>query len=158
MYWLKPGIKKDPMRRWALPDRIFFGRGACHILAGVYLDMAPPGGFHAEWIAPGVDYAGSHIYATDGTLAFDFHGYSLRERLLSQHWRGWSQRFRGWNGEIRNVDFDLLDTGALNARGMRGPDQYLHDPVPRARRFLARLDHGAAACQAGLTKAPRSRG
>ncbi len=34
MYVLKRGIKKDPERRWALPDRIFFGYGACHILAG----------------------------------------------------------------------------------------------------------------------------
>lgn len=32
MYTLKPGIKKDPVRRWALPDRIFFGNGTCAIL------------------------------------------------------------------------------------------------------------------------------
>lgn len=26
-------------------------------------------------------------------------------------------------------------------RKMLGPDQYLHDPVPRARRFIQRVDH-----------------
>jgi hypothetical protein len=45
MYILKPGIKRDPERRWALPDRIFFGHGACHILAGVYLENPPLRGF-----------------------------------------------------------------------------------------------------------------
>lgn len=30
---LKPGIKTDPLRLWGLPDRIFFGHGACQFLA-----------------------------------------------------------------------------------------------------------------------------
>lgn len=41
LYTLKPGIKKDPVRRWALPDRVFFGNGACAILAGVFLSEDP---------------------------------------------------------------------------------------------------------------------
>lgn len=32
MYVLKQGMKSDPHRRWSLPDRIFFGYGACHAL------------------------------------------------------------------------------------------------------------------------------
>ena len=40
MYVLKRGVKKDPQRRWNLPDRIFFGYGACHILAGAFLAAA----------------------------------------------------------------------------------------------------------------------
>jgi hypothetical protein len=50
MYKLKPGIKQDPQRRWQLPDRIFFGHGACHILAGIYLEAAPLAGFYAASI------------------------------------------------------------------------------------------------------------
>ncbi|WP_246707300.1 hypothetical protein [Mesorhizobium sp. NZP2077] len=41
MYVLKHGIKKNPEKFWALPDRIFFGYGACPILAGTFLKYLP---------------------------------------------------------------------------------------------------------------------
>ena len=149
MYVLKPGIKRDPVRRWALPDRIFFGHGACHILAGTYLAAPPLPGFHAERIIPAEGFAGNHVYVTDGTVAFDYHGYALRDRLLSHHRRGWSARSRpGWDCVIERVDFDLLDTAELNRRKMLGPDQYGHDPTARAHRFIARVDHRKAAARA----------
>ncbi len=144
MYTLKPGIKRDPMRRWALPDRVFFGHGACHILAGAYLARPPLPGFRAERIVPRDDLAGNHIYLTDGDIAFDYHGYSVRRRLLDHHRKGWSGRYPGWDCAIEEVDFDLLCTAALNGRKMLGPDQYLFDPVPRAHRFIARIDHTRA--------------
>jgi hypothetical protein len=140
MYVLKPGIKKHPEKRWALPDRIFFGRGACAILAGVFLESPPsqlPGSFFAERIVPSEGFAGNHVYVTDGVLAFDYRGYCCRDRLLAHHRKGWVRHSPGWDCRIEAVDFDLLDTTALNARRMLGPDQYLHDPMPRARRFIA---------------------
>ena len=143
-YFLKPGIKEDPVRRWALPDRIFFGHGACHILAGVYLTDPPLPGFYAERIVPDADYRGNHVYVTDGTIAFDYHGYACRDRLLA-HWaRTWSRVHADWSCRIEPVDFDLLSTPALNRIRHRGPDQYLHDPIPRARRFIAARNHAAA--------------
>ena len=148
MYWLKPGIKKDPQRRWNLPDRIFFGHGACHILAGVFLKMQPLQNFHAERVIPNEGFAGNHIYVTNGSIAFDFHGYSVRKRLIEHHYRGWTRRYPGWGAEISNVDFELLDTAALNARKMLGPDQYLFDAAERARHFLSRVDHFEAARRA----------
>lgn len=66
MYWLKAGIKKGPQRRWNLPDRLFFGYGACHILAGAFLEIDPFPGFHAEWIVPNEGFADSHIFVTNG--------------------------------------------------------------------------------------------
>lgn len=148
MYRLKPGIKRDHVRRWALPDRIFFGHGACHILAGVYLGEAPLPGFHAERIIPRNDVPGGHMYVTDGHLAFDYHGYSLRQRLLAHHRRSWGTDYPGWNYDIEIVDFPVLAAGALNARKMLGPDQYLFDVIPRARAFIGRVDHAAAARRA----------
>lgn len=149
MYRLKAGVKKDPVRRWALPDRIFFGHGACAILAGVFLRDSPLPGFYAERILPGAGFAGNHIYVTDGTLAFDYHGYSLRKRLLLHHTTGWAKQYeQGWNCSLERVTFDLLDTGDLNANKMLGPDQYLHDPVERAWHFLQRVDHGTASRKA----------
>jgi len=153
MYWMKPGTKRDLRRRWNLPDRVFFGHGACHILAGVFLEMAPLSGFHAEWVVPAQGFSGNHIYVTNGMIAFDFHGYSARNRLIDHHRRGWSQRYPGWRAEVCRVAFDLLNTKELNARKMRGPDQYLLDPVPRARRFVSQVDHAKAARKAEASAA-----
>lgn len=152
MYVLKPGIKKDPVRRWALPDRIFFGHGACHILAGTYLRLPPLQGFRAERVIPAEGFSGNHVYVTDGVMAFDYHGYSLRERLLAHHRKGWIARHPGWDCEVLPVDFDLLDTLELNRRKMLGSDQYLRDPVARARRFIERVDHARAADRARATR------
>ena len=148
MYWLSGKKKRDPHLRWALPDRIFFGRGACHILAGAYLGSRASDGFYAERIVPAEEYAGNHIYVTDGIVAFDFHGYAVRERVLTQHHRGWSARYPGWSCRIERVDFDLLDTAELNARKMLGPDQFLHDALDRAYRFLTKIDHEKALSKA----------
>ena len=89
---------------------------------------------------------------TNGLVAFDYHGYSLLERLLAHHRKGWSARGAGWNCEILAVDFDLLDTSELNKRKMLGPDQYLRDPIERARRFIDRVDHARAGERARATQ------
>lgn len=113
LYTLKPGIKKDPVRRWALPDRVFFGNGACAILAGVFLSEAPLPGFYAERIIPGEGFAGNHIFVTDGVIAFDHHGYSLRSRLLTYHTNGWAGRSpEGWNCRLASPL--ICSTGAIS--------------------------------------------
>jgi hypothetical protein len=116
MYVLKHGIKKDLERRWALPDRIFFGYGACAILAGAFLKEAPLDGFYAERFVPTESFSGNHIYVTNGIIAFDYHGYSGRERLLEHHRKGWASHSDGWQCAIEKADFDLLDTAELNRR------------------------------------------
>ncbi len=149
MYALKPGVKQDPVRRWNLPDRVFFGHGACHILAGVFLQDPPLRGFYAERIIPADGFGGNHIYVTDGWITFDYHGYARRDRLLHHHTLGWARRSAdGWTCQLEKVGFDLLSTRDLNARKMRGPDQYLSDPILRARRYLQRIDHDTAAIRA----------
>ncbi|ASY66123.1 hypothetical protein SJ05684_b51410 (plasmid) [Sinorhizobium sojae CCBAU 05684] len=79
---------------------------------------------------------------TDGVVAFDHHGYSLRNRLLSYHTSGWANRYpEGWNCRLEHVSFNLLDRRDLNDNKMLGPEQYLHDPIVRAQRFLDRVNH-----------------
>lgn len=142
MYILGSGIRKDPARRWALPDRIFFGYGACAILAGVFLLRPDSRDFHAERIIPGDGFAGNHIYVTDGIVAFDFHGYSLRFSLLRHFTSGWSNSYNtGWTCRVERVEFNLLNTAGLNQHKMLGPDQYLKDPIGRAAAFVDRIDH-----------------
>ena len=156
IYQLKPGIKRDPERRWALPDRIFFGHGACHILAGVYLRETPLPGFYAERIIPQAELGGNHIYVTDGRIAFDYDGYSALLALLRHHTSGWSKRYADdWSCSLERVDFDLLSTEDLNARKMLGPNQYLCDPIARAQRFLARIRHGEAFATVAAILGPR---
>jgi hypothetical protein len=154
MYHLKHGIKRNPERRWALPDRIFFGHGACAILAGAFLRNPPLEGFYAERIVPDEGFFGNHYYVTDGWVAFDYHGYSGRERLLEHHAKGWAGDYPGWGCRIEVVDFDMLDTGELNRNKMLGPDQYLHDPIARAEAFIARVDHPKAFARALRTTEP----
>jgi len=137
MYWPEPGVKKHPERRWNQPDRIFFGFGACHILAGVFLEQAPFDDFYGEWIVPTDGFSGNHMYVTNGLISFDFHGYFIRERMLNRYWEGHRARYPGWNAEILKIDFPMLDTRELNARKHLGPDQYFGDPIPRARKFIA---------------------
>ena len=144
MYVPKPNIRNDLERFWALPDRVIFGNGACHILAGMYLQTPPLTGFHAEKITPVDRFSGNHVYMTDGEIAFDYHGYSASERLLEHFRKGWSQKYPGWDCTIERVDYDLLSTVDLNSRGMRGPDQYFLDPIPRARRYLEKINHEKA--------------
>jgi len=141
MYVLKPGIKHNPSQYWALPDRIFYGHGACHILAGVYLERYPPADFRALWIKPWEPFSGNHVFVTDGQIAFDFHGYSLLDRLLNHHKKVWTSQFTGWGAEIERVDFQLLDTGDLNSRNMRGPNQYFGNVIDRTHRYLDKVDH-----------------
>lgn len=154
MYWPKPGLKRYPEKRWNRPDRIFFGFGACHILTGVYLNTSPLPGFFGERIIPQDGFTGSHIYATDGHVAFDYHGYSLLKNLQAHYWRGWSLRYPGWDANIQRVDFPLLDTVELNKRKHLGPDQYFGDPVERARNFIDRIDHNAGYARASQTAKP----
>lgn len=158
MYWPEPGIKRHPEKRWRKPDRIFFGFGACHILGGVFLRTPPVPGFHAERIIPATGFPGSHIFATDGVVSFDFHGYASHRRLLAHYFAGWRKRYPGWEAKVEPVTFDLLDTADLNRHKHLGPDQYFGDPIARAEAFLARIDHKGAYDRARATCIPAPAG
>lgn len=110
--------------------------------------MAPLAGFYAEWIRPHDGFTGSHIYVTDGTIAFDFHGYSILSRLLEHYEAGWRGQYSGWSADRIKIGFSLLDTAELNQRKMLGPGQYYGNPVARARRFINKIDHASASKKA----------
>ena len=109
MYRLATGNKKDPHRRWALPDRSFFACGACHILAHVFLGRYPASGHRALWIRPGTGFAGNHIVvASDEGWVFDYHGYSERNAFMA-HTFGKARRWwPGWHASLVEVPTEVL--------------------------------------------------
>jgi hypothetical protein len=147
MFVLTDGsIKQDPVRRWALPDKIFFACGACHILAYAFLDAYPASGFAAVWIKPARGFTGSHIVAVHDDSAFDYHGYSSWSRLLA-HMRAKANRWwPGWTAELIPLPKDVLiserksrEFDKYDRLWLREPGQYLHNAMPRAQQFLRRF-------------------
>jgi hypothetical protein len=143
MFYPKRNVKRIPELQWALPDRIFFACGACHILAYAFLERFPGCGFRPIWMKPGPGFTGNHVVATDGDMAFDFHGYSRWNKLLSHARRKNDRRMPGWNCMLIELPPDVLISEAksktYDGLWLRGPEQYLHDALPRARSFLGRF-------------------
>jgi hypothetical protein len=152
MYVVPAAVKQDPRRRWALPDRVFFACGACHILAHAFLESRADRGFQALWMKPARGFIGNHIVVARGDRAFDYHGWSSLRRLLD-HARAKANRWwPGWRAELIAVapailiseqgsrEFGRRHDGTL---WLREPSQFLHDPLPRARAFIARHEHRA---------------
>ena len=143
MYLLRPGIKEDPVRRWHLPDRVFFACGACHILAHAFLDRFPSAGFGPIWVRPRNELAGNHVFVTNGDLAFDYHGYAPYHRLVDHYTKRARRLFPGWEADLVPVTVSLVNRENAKAIGLdiREPRQFLHDASPRAHRYLDRFDH-----------------
>jgi hypothetical protein len=143
MYILAAGIKQDPLRRWSLPDRVFFACGACHILAYAFLKAYPEAGFAPIWIKPAPGYTGNHIVAVRNDLAFDYHGYSNCVRLLKHTASKANRWWPGWSAQLISLPKDVLisEPKSLTYEGLhlREPRQFLHDAMPRAERFLRRF-------------------
>ncbi len=145
MYRLRPGIKQDPEKRWALPDRVFFACGACHILAYAFLARFPDRGFRALWIKPASGFKkGNHIIVTnDDGLAFDYHGTSRFDRLIAHTLAKANRWWPGWTCTLIELPPDVLISEAksrtYDGLWLREPKQFLHDATPRAERYLDRF-------------------
>ena len=83
-----PGFtKRDPVKRWAVPDRVFFACGSCHILAHAFLERYGTPAHEVTWIKPAAGYWGNHIFVSSADWVFDFHGYSRRDAFLAHVWK-----------------------------------------------------------------------
>lgn len=143
MYALAKGIKQDPIRRWSLPDRVFFACGACHILAYAFLTRYPDAGFKPIWIKPAEGYTGNHVAVVKEDQVFDYHGHSSWSRLLEHTNRKASRWWPGWSAELVELPPDVLVSEAKSREyeglWLREPGQFLHDAMPRAVEFLKRF-------------------
>jgi len=132
--------KKDQAKRWALPDRVFFACGACHILAYAFLERHGGRSAKAMWIKPAPGHTGNHIFVDLGDRAFDFHGYAGRDALLVHYWKRARHHHAGWDGSLVALFRDVLVSEATSRTydglWLREPGQFLHDALPRAHAFL----------------------
>jgi hypothetical protein len=143
VYVIGKSVKADPVRRWSLPDRVFFAAGACHILTYAFMERYPDAGFNPIWIKPAKGYCGNHIVAARDDLAIDYHGYShwpaLQAHMRTKAGRWWP----GWSCTLVELPLDVLvserKSRSYDGLWLREPGQYLHDALPRARCFLARF-------------------
>ena len=143
MLRLDGAIKRDPVRRWALPERAFFACGACHILARAFLDRYPAAGGRAMWIRPAPGFTGNHIVVDGGDWVFDWHGYAGRRRYLDHYGAKARRWWPGWSATLVDLPPEVLVSESRSRRHaglwLREPGQFLHDAMPRARAFLDRF-------------------
>ncbi len=143
MYRIEGWRKRNPELRWALPDRIFFACGACHILAYAFLERYKDPSCHAVWLKPDSGSTGSHIFVATDTWVFDYHGYSEPERFLVHTWRKARHWWPGWNASTIELPKDVLisepKSRTYDGLWLREPTQFLHDALPRAYDYLTRF-------------------
>ena len=136
MYVVTAGAKQDAIRRWSLPDRVFFACGACHILAYAFLQAYPRSGFTALWIKPAKGFTGNHIVVLRDEFSSWRHLLRHMEAKANRWWPGWSAQsiplpMNVLISEQKSREYDGL--------WLREPKQFLHDAMPRAEEFLRRF-------------------
>ncbi len=149
-----PGYRKTDQRmRWALPDRVFFACGACHVLAYAFLERYGDKDAEALWLKPAPGFTGNHIVAATASWIFDYHGYSDRGRFLSHTVAKARRWWPGWNATLVPLPRDVLvsESGSRSYEGLwlREPRQFLHDALPRAEDYLTRFRHPGTCSRPG---------
>lgn len=149
MYRIDEAKKRDAKLRWALPNRVFFACGACHILAFAFLERYGSSSLKAIWIKPASGFTGNHILITASGWVFDYHGYSCRDHFFTHTYRKADRWWPGWQATLVELPPDVLisETKSRTCDGLwlREPSQFLHDALPRARTFLDRFPKPQAA-------------
>jgi hypothetical protein len=144
MYKLRTiGGKRDLLKQWGLPERVFFACGACHILAYAFVKAYPESGFEPMWIRPANGHTGNHIVAVRDQLAFDYHGYADWPGLFAHIRRRAKQRWPGWDATLIHLPADVLVSGSksrmYDGLSLKEPTQFLFDAMPRAQTYLQRF-------------------
>ena len=104
-----PGYtKSDPVKRWALPERVFFACGACHILAHAFLERHGRPEQIVTWIKPAAGHTGNHIFVGTDDWVFDYHGISARGMFLRHTWKTARLRWPGWDATLVPLPRDVL--------------------------------------------------
>lgn len=131
--------KRDQAWNWNRGDRAFFASGACHVLAHEFLRRREAQGFSPWEIAPAAGFRGSHVFASDGDVVFDYHGWSRHAAFVEHHVRKLGRFFPGWHGDVREISGTFWTEEWFATSQSRRPSQYYRDPTARANAFIDRL-------------------
>jgi hypothetical protein len=135
-----PEERRDPFLSWQRDDQAFFAAGACHILAELFTQLHQHEGFKMIYIKPGKGHAGNHMYASDGTWAFDHNGWTKENVLLTETETAYKMKYPGWNYArvVIEPGIDSLEK-FCKANNHRLPWQFAHLPWERACNYIKRF-------------------
>jgi len=131
--------RRDPFLSWQREDQPFFAAGACHILAEMFQQLHFGEDYELIFLKPVSGMPGMHVYATNGTWAFDHNGWTLEKELLSLTQAAYSKKYSGWGYE-RIVIRDDLETFCRNNHH-RQPWQFAYLPWERAHHYIKQFPH-----------------
>ena len=133
--------KKDLAGSWRRFDRSFFAAGACHVLAHEFLRRPQAGEFRPFMIVPEDGFRGSHVFASNGSVVFDYHGWSQHTQFVEHYFRKINRMFPGWRGALADISSDFWTQKWFTDTGSRQLHQYFVDPTQRANLFIDRYLH-----------------
>jgi hypothetical protein len=135
-----PEEKRDMFKSWARDDRPFFAAGACHILAALFVQLHQHENYYMVFVKPAEGYPGTHVYATDGTWAFDHNGWHKEATLKELMQKAYSEKYPGWQCEFIPIE---SSTNAFEnfckENNHRLPWQYAYLPWERAYKYIAQF-------------------
>ncbi|MFZ1458252.1 MAG: hypothetical protein WAT17_00005 [Candidatus Saccharimonadales bacterium] len=129
--------RRDMFASWQREDQAFFAAGACHILANLFVQLHGHEGYTMIFIKPETGFSGNHMFASNGTWAFDHNGWTTEKELLEETENTMRTRFPEWSYErcvIENSITALEDF--CKANNHRLPWQYAHLPWERAYKYI----------------------
>lgn len=133
--------KRDIFKSWARDDQAFFAAGACHILAELFVQLHSQENFKMIYIKPAVGHSGNHVYASNGTWAFDHNGWTLESELLLITEKAYKAKYDGWSYEriVIEPTSNSLEK-FCKENNHRLPWQYPELPWRRAYEYIKRFD------------------
>ena len=130
--------KKDQALSWRRFDRSFFASGACHVLAHEFLKRTRALEFRPLMIEPDPGFRGGHVFASNGAVVFDYHGWSDHAKFIDHYFAKIIRFFPGWSGKVVDVSDDFWSDAWFQRTVSCKPFQYYCDPTGRANAFIDR--------------------
>ncbi len=131
-----PEERRDIFLAWKREDKAFFASGACHILAHQFLSLHPDEGYELIFIQPVDGFTGTHMYASNGTWAFDFDGWTLEKELLEVYEAVYKKAYPGWEYDRIVIKEGLPAYIAAGKHQLRPPEYFAELPWKRAYEYI----------------------
>lgn len=133
--------KRDTFASWARSDQAFFAAGACHILADVFVQLHQHEGYKMVYTKPGAGFPGNHVYASNGTWAFDHNGWTKEDELLATTKQAYQAKYPGWRYQRIVIEPSVTALEDFcKANNHRLPWQFAHLPWERAHKYIATFE------------------